>query len=263
MKRLRSPPSPCHPLTVSLCHASVLAKSRHQSRLPLRGGLPVGWRSGNRWSRSGRFRFEFLRSRILRRSRSRWASNWSRWLSRHRLHPGSVAERLNPIRNVRRLMVMDRRVAIVPTPVIATMPVTHMPLRRHGRLRQPMRSRLPIRNLLVRVAELRRVCRRVDLWVAAVLACGGRAGPMPLLRPVTIVGHSATDDWHLRRNIPAVVRRQDVVVAAQRPLHNRRQAAIVAAAMAARAAVPRTGITLLRTWRTRFVRTAARCRGQG
>ena len=158
--------SPPHRVTLSFAD---LAKHRRHSRLDLRSGLPFRTRDrSGRSRRGGPFWHELLRSRIRCWSRSRRAAHRARRLNRHRLRPSSIPKRLNPVLDVGGLMVMDRRVAVVPTTVIATMPVAHMPLRRHWRWRQTI-CRLPVRNLLVGVTELRRVGRRINLRVAAIL----------------------------------------------------------------------------------------------
>ena len=246
---------------------SRLSQHRRQSRLGLRRCLPLGGRCW--WSgchRDVRLWGQFLRGRDRCWCGSGRAADRSCGLRRHRLSPRSIAERLDPVRNVRGLMVMDRRVAVVPAAVVSTMRITHMPLRRHRRLRQPIRSRLPIRNLLVGVAELRRVGRRIHLRIGAILTGRRRAGAVPLFGVIAVVGHSATHDRHFDWRVPSIVRRQDVVAGTNRPLHDRLQAAIVATCPTVartRRTLLRTRRTgLLRTCRTRIVRTTARSRRQ-
>jgi hypothetical protein len=151
-------------------------------------------------------------------------------------------------------MMVNRDVTALPTSVVTSMWLTHVPLRRNRNRRQSVRSRLPVRNLLVRVTQLGRIGWTVDHRVRASATGFFVSGPSPLLRPISVVGDSLSHDRNLRRSVPPVIRRQNVVVGVERPFPDRFQTAV----MLAHVTVPRTRRTdratrTLRCWTVRTV----------
>ena len=78
--------------------------------------------------------------------------------------------------------------------------------------------RLPRRNVLVGVAQLRRIGWIADRRISAILARFRRAGAVPVFRPVAVVFDPIAFDRDFGRSIPAVVGWKDVVSGTYQPL---------------------------------------------